>query len=214
MSVELMLGLSKPSFLIINERARKDFVIGVPHHAPAGTEKLPCPEHGVSDENAGFLGHCLADILDCCSVIACNYTIDVNKRLRSDYAVQIASWNPSVLVEIHGHGGNNAKYDIEISCGSKDRNENSKKLAESLSEEFKKKDELKYIRVCGDFHEIYFKASRTLTICDSRWLGFHIELPSSLRIPENSRIGKPNPAGYIFCSILADILLKSNWCDQ
>ena len=118
MSAELMLESTEPSLLIIEERRRKDIVVGVPHHAPAGIPKLPCPDHPDSDENAGFLGRYIAERLKCCSIIACNYPVDVNKFFRTDYTMQIASWNPKVLIEIHGHGGKNAKSDIEISSGS------------------------------------------------------------------------------------------------
>lgn len=109
MSAELMLEATETSLLIIEERARHDIVVGVPHHAPAGVSQLPCPEHRPSDENAGFIGRHLAERLGCCSVIACNYTIDANKHLRSDYTMQIAAWRPTVLIEIHGHGKTKSK---------------------------------------------------------------------------------------------------------
>ena len=90
MTVEQYLEATDASLLVIEERGQTDFVIGVPHHAPVGTPTLPCPEHENSDENAGFLGRYLAEKLDCCSAIACNYPIDVNKSLQSDYSMQIA----------------------------------------------------------------------------------------------------------------------------
>ena len=118
MDANSMLESTEQSFLIIENRARYDIVVGVPHHAPAGVPNLPCPEHSDSDENTGFIGRYLAEKLNCCSVIACNSTIDPNKHLRSDYAMQITAWSPSVLIEIHGHGKVRSKYDVEISCGS------------------------------------------------------------------------------------------------
>ncbi len=51
MNTKELLAAAGPSMLIIEERETTDIVIGVPHHAPAGTTKLPCPEHEVSDEN-------------------------------------------------------------------------------------------------------------------------------------------------------------------
>ena len=108
MNAESMLQ-SKDTYLITEERPSKDIVVGVPHHAPAGTPNLPCPEHIDSDENAGFLGRYLAETLGCCSIIACNSTIDVNKSSRSAYAVQIAQWNPKVLIEIFRVGSDAAK---------------------------------------------------------------------------------------------------------
>src|SRR5438874_1842201 len=98
LDLDAILALSKPSLLIIEERANKRIVIGVPHHAPAGAENLPCPEHPDADENAGFLGRYIAESLSCCSVIACNYPVDVNKFFRTDYSMQVAKWNAQVLV--------------------------------------------------------------------------------------------------------------------
>ena len=68
---------SKKSSLVIEERGNKNIVIGMPHHAPAGVDTLPC--NRFADENTGYLGRYIAENLDCCSIIACNYTIDVNK---------------------------------------------------------------------------------------------------------------------------------------
>jgi hypothetical protein len=36
MSVESMLAFTAASLLILEERRRKDIVVGVPHHAPGG----------------------------------------------------------------------------------------------------------------------------------------------------------------------------------
>ena len=88
-----MLESTEQSLLIIENRARYDIVVGVPHHAPAGVPNLPCPEHSDSDENTGFIGRYLAEKLNCCSVIACNSTIDPNKHLRqrlcdADYGME------------------------------------------------------------------------------------------------------------------------------
>jgi hypothetical protein len=56
MDVIKMLESTEQSLLITEKRDRSDIVVGVPHHAPAGTPTLPCPEHRDSDENAGFIG--------------------------------------------------------------------------------------------------------------------------------------------------------------
>ena len=102
MSAELMLECSTVSALIIEERKYSDIVIGVPHHAPMGIDKLKAKKKNgklkEADENAGFLGRYIAEKLDCHSIIACNYTFDVNKYFRSDYTMQIAQWNPTYLV--------------------------------------------------------------------------------------------------------------------
>ena len=78
MDVLKKLESTERSLLIAEKRKRSDLVIGVPHHAPAGTPTLPCPEHSDSDENTGIIGRHLAERLDCCSIIACNSTIAVS----------------------------------------------------------------------------------------------------------------------------------------
>ena len=206
MNVERILEFSEPSLLIIEERPRKDIVVGVPHHAPAGKSTLPCPEHRDSDENAGFLGHYLAEKLACCSIIACNYTVDVNKCDRSDYTMQIARWNPRVLVEIHGHAGKKTKG-VEISSGSSNR-AGSKALEEKLKAVLSTStsEVLKTISICGEYGELKFKARRTVTICDGRWLAYHMELPPQLRKASGNASGKPPQTGYQFCDALAKVL--------
>ena len=206
MSAELMLESVEPSILIIEERKRKDIVIGVPHHAPAGETTLPCIEHPDADENAGFFGRYLAERIGCCSVIACNYPVDVNKYFRTDYTMQIANWNPKVLIEIHGHGGQKARSDIEISSGGIDNEKFSMDLADRLLKSFSTLDELKSISVCGEYNEIYFKASSAVTISDGRWMPYHIELPPNLRKADNGVNGKPPKIGYQFCNFLAKAL--------
>jgi len=206
-NVESLLESAEPSLLVIEERSRKDIVVGVPHHAPAGTSTLPCPEHQVSDENAGFLGHYLAEKLDCCSIIACNYTIDVNKSLQSDYAVQIASWKPAVLVEIHGHGKEKARHDIEISSGSGVNSDCSETLAERLESVLSTSDGFKTISICGERDRLYYKASKAVTVSDERWVTYHIELPPELRKQPGDSMDVPR-AGYEFCDALAKVLTE------
>lgn len=204
MSTELMLE-TKTSVLIIEKRSHSNTVIGVPHHAPAGQSMLPCCQHPQADENAGFLGWYLAEKLDCCSVIACNYTVDVNKCLHTDYSMQIAAWNPRQLVEIHGHGGG-ACYNIEISSGGSHNDEHSKRLAAKLKIAFESDPDLKALTVCGEYEKLCFKAKQAVTICDGRWLPYHIELPPQLRKPPHATSGKPPETAYRFCDILAQAL--------
>ena len=206
MSAELMLETTEPSLLVIEERKRKGIVVGVPHHAPAGKLTLPCSEHPDADENAGFLGRYIAEKLKCCSIIACNYTVDVNKFFRTDYTMQIASWNPKVLIEIHGHAGKKANSDIEISSGSSHNDRFSKVLADKLVSSFSTVQELKGLSVCGEFSKLRFKASDTVTISDGRWVSYHIELPPVLRKPPNNVSGKPPDIGYQFCEFLIKAL--------
>ncbi len=207
MTIEWMLQSAEPSLLIIEERACKNFVVGVPHHAPAGTPTLPCLEHPNSDENAGFLGRYLAEKLGCSSIIACNYPVDVNKHHRSDYATQIAHWGPNVLIEIHGHGGINARSDIEISSGSAQRDRFSTALANRVRQALAASPAFSTLSICGEYKGLYFRASKSVTITDERWLAYHIELPPLLRKASETAGGKPPQAGYHFCDILAAALL-------
>jgi hypothetical protein len=205
MDAETLLEITDVSLLMIEDRPKKSIVVGVPHHAPAGKETLPCLEHQEADENAGYLGRYLAEKLRCCSVIACNYPIDSNKFLRSDYTMQIAAWNPKVLVEIHGHNGKKAKSSIEISSGA-EGGEQSKRLAERLSRSFEAEQELHGFSVGGDYQQIYFKASSAVTVSDGRWTAYHIELPPNLRKMIEGVDGKPPRSGFLFCDLLAQAL--------
>jgi hypothetical protein len=203
--IDSLLKMPSPSMLVIQERDSHKIVIGVPHHAPAGTVRLPC--NRVSDENCGYLGHLLAEKLRCSSIIACNYTIDVNKSLQTDYSMQIARWKPTVLVEIHGHGGGKVGSNtIEISSGTSTDNKFSMALAEELTTIFSDIERLKNISVIGDFHRIYFKATESVTITNTKWTSYHVELPPCLRKPKRVTGVKPPRLGYMFCESLAEAL--------
>jgi hypothetical protein len=206
MEPHAMLESTEPSLLIVEKRSRFDIVVGVPHHAPAGLPYLPCPEHSDADENTGYIGRRLAEHLDCCSVIACNAAIDPNKHLHSDYTMQIAAWDPRVLVEIHGHGKVRSQYDVEISCGSAEFTTFSERLAAGINQKISTDAELADVSVCGRFSSIYFRATRTLTITDTRWLAYHIELSSRLRKPDIGPTGPPTELAYRFCDHLAAVL--------
>jgi hypothetical protein len=209
MDANATLQSTQHALLIVEERSRSDVVIGVPHHAPAGQPRLPCPEHSDSDENVGFLGRRLAERLDCCSVIACNATIDPNKHLDSDYTRQIAAWRPHILIEIHGHGKVRTPYDVEISCGSDDDTGHAEKLAAAILRRISAQAEFVDVTVCGRFSDIYFRATRTLTITDTRWLAYHIELSSRLRKPAAGLTGPPTDRAYRFCDHLAATLRET-----
>ena len=198
MNAESMLQ-SKDTYLITEERPSKDIVVGVPHHAPAGTPSLPCPEHIDSDENAGFLGRYLAETLDCCSIIACNSTIDVNKSSRSAYAVQIEQWSPKVLIEIHGHGGTRANFNVEISSGSFINDPFSQRMATKLVDLISNIKDLKHLTIGGEYAKLHYKASKAVTISDGTWVAYHMELPPELRKASGSPGEKPPKAGYVFC---------------
>jgi hypothetical protein len=206
MNSESLLDITDVSLLVIRERPIKNIVVGVPHHAPAGKEVLPCLEHQEADENTGFLGRHLAERLRCCSVIACNYPLDSNKYFRSDYTMQIAAWNPKVLVEIHGHNGKKAHSDIEISSGGGANARFAETLAEKLAAAFGEHDELRSFSVGGTYVQIHYKASAAVTITGGRWVGYHIELPPKLRKMIAGLDTKPPQAGYVFCDVLAGVL--------
>jgi hypothetical protein len=207
--VRAKLESTDPSLLIVETRSRSDIVIGVPHHAPAGTPHMPCPEHSDSDENTGFLGRQLAEHFDCCSIIACNATIDPNKHLGSDYSRQVAAWCPRVLIEIHGHGKVRSPYDVEISCGSADYTAQAEALAAAINRRVSLHAEFADVTVCGRFSDIYFRATKTLTITDNRWLAYHIELSSRLRKPGIGLTGPPTLWAFRFCDHLAAALQET-----
>ena len=114
--------------------------------------------------------------------------------------VQIARWRPKVLIEIHGHGGKIAKYDIEISSGSSENDRYSHQIATKLAGIIAGADELKNLSISGQYSKLHFKASGSVTISDGRWIAYHIELPPALRKPSNSPSGKPPNIGYKFCN--------------
>jgi hypothetical protein len=205
----MMLESTEHSLLIREERSRSDIVVGVPHHAPAGVPTLPCPEHGDSDENTGFIGQYLARRLDCCSVIACNATVDPNKHPDSDYTLQIAAWRPRVLIEIHGHGIVRTPFDVEISCGSAEFTDHSEALAASVNRRLLADERFADVSVSGCFQDLYFRATKSLTITDGRWLAYHIELSSRLRKPAVGPTGMPTEFAYRFCDYLADALSEA-----
>jgi hypothetical protein len=120
--------------------------------------------------------------------------------------MRIAEWRPSVLIEIHGHGKVRSNYDVEISCGSAERQTYSEDLAAAINRKLSEDADLAGVSVCGHFADIYFKATKTLTITDARWLAYHIELSPRLRKPETGQRGKPTAFAYRFCDHLADAL--------
>lgn len=198
MQIENILNEEKNSILLFIPGDNTTIVIGVPHHAPQEVLVLPNDEHPVSDENAGFVGAALASLLNCPAIIACNYFMDVNKHKSSDYYKKIDGLKPKILTEIHGHSRNKAHFDIEISSGSLDRNFLSMALAEKLSERFLNEPLLQGYTISGDFNEIYFRATRSLSITSREWIAFHIELPRPIRASSDQHL--------LFCDLLAESL--------
>jgi hypothetical protein len=190
---EEILLVENASILLIETRKITDVIICAPHHAPGGVISLPCKEHPQSDENAGIIARKVAEKLNASSIIACNYHIDVNKNLGTDYSLQIAKWKPIFLIEIHGHSGerigrcnlgktkDEAKRGIEISSGSADQNRLSIEFARILQKKLSENPELKTLTTCGDFNNIHYTARSTATITSGNWKALHIELPPMLR---------------------------------
>jgi len=191
---EQILFLETESILLTEERERKDIVIGAPHHSVGGVKKLPCVEHPEADENSGFIARQIAETLKLSSIIACNYRVDPNKNLRTDYSMQIAQWTPKYLIEIHGHGAKVISDNlIEITAGSLTRNDFSKLFASTLQTKLASNEELKNYVVLGDFSKLHFKGTKSATITDERWKPLQIELPPSLRLnPTDNKL--PNYA--------------------
>jgi len=198
------LEISSPSMLVFEPRKHSNIVIGVPHHAPAGVTKLPCAEHGEADENVGFIGRYIAETLGSASIVACNYPIDVNKSLATDYSRIIASLKPQYLIEIHGHGNKLANFKVEISSGKKERTI-SETFANAILEESWLINELKDITISGNFDEIYFRATGSPTITTDSWTPLHIVLPPELRFARNNKSIRPPAVAYVF----ADCIVKA-----
>jgi len=198
MRVKDILNEKENSILLYLPGKNRGIVVGVPHHAPQEVLVLPNQEHPVSDENAGFIGAALAHLLNCPVIIACNYFMDVNKHRTSDYYKRIQSLEPTILVEIHGHSRNKARFDIEISPGSLKRNTWSLALAARLKEKLVNEPLLQDYTISGDFSKIYFQATRTLTITSPDWIAFHIELPRPMRASSEQYL--------LFCKNLAGVL--------
>jgi hypothetical protein len=202
---EDILFLKNASILLIEERERKDIIIGAPHHSVGGEKQLPCIEHPDADENTGFIARQIAEILKLSSVIACNYRVDPNKDLRTDYSMQIAQWAPKYLIEIHGHGAKAIKDDlVEITAGNIKRNEFSKAFSSALQTRFNSSAELKKYRALGDFSKLYFKGTKTATITDDRWMALQIELPPSLRLDPNDN-KPPTQAAALISALIETI---------
>jgi hypothetical protein len=190
--------------LIFQERDNQNIVIGVPHHAPAGIDKLPC--NRFADENTGYLGQYIADRLGCCCIIACNYTLDVNKDMENEFVRQVLQWNPRTYIEVHGHKRMRTQNDVEITCGCEERNKESKIIVEKLCDKCHNDEELNWLKICGDFNQIFFKGKTAKTIQYKGWFGILFELAPELRYTERQQGGEPPRIGYKFCDYLVEII--------
>ncbi len=181
MDIQSQLADKENEHLIVVNADAADLVIGVPHHAPLGMTYLPTPNQRDSDENAGYIGYQIAQALHCTCVIACNARFDPNKSAATPYYKAIAALQPRILVEIHGHGGEKAHFNIEISCGNINNNKSSTKLAGYLRTGMRGNPSFKEFTLSGDFELIHYRASQTITINTEQWIAFHVELPKKIR---------------------------------
>ncbi len=214
-SITDILKINDTSILISKINQKSDIVIGVPHHTPSGTFMMPCKNHIYGDQNTGYIGYNIAKKLGCNFLCACNYFIDSNKNYYdnySDYYTALEKCRPRYLVEIHGHGVEHCGDDIEISSGCKEQENYALKLKNEIlklidSEINKDKTneslkELKELNINADFDKIYYKAAKSSTIIDERWISYHIELPLLLRIEPND--GDIPEKGILFTKILCN----------
>lgn len=208
-----ILKINDTSILISKINRESDIVIGVPHHTPGGTFMMPCENHIYGDQNTGYVGYSIAKNLNCNFLCACNYFIDANKKQHnnySDYYMALERCNPKYLVEIHGHGVEYCGDDIEISSGCKEHEAYALKLKDEI-EKFidieveknktnKRLKELKKLNINANFDNIHYKAVKSSTIIDKRWISYHIELPLILRTESN--IKELPEKGVLFTKIL------------
>ena len=200
MAIKALLNDPTNSYLICQIGNNREILIAAPHHAPLGVSQLPCETHPTSDENTGWIAYHLSQKLDCGCLIAGNYFFDPNKHKTSDYFRRIESIKPKFLIEIHGHGGVSANFDLEISSGSRDKSYLSERMADYLQNSFAKIDHLKNYTISGDFEKIHFRATKSLTINTNLWTAFHIELPQKVREDEGQYMD--------FCDIAKESILK------
>jgi hypothetical protein len=195
------LDYNSGSLLLSQTNPKSNIVVGVPHHGPYRFSRMLCDRN--ADENAGYLGAYLFEKLDCSLIIANRYFCDPNKDETTDYCKFIAKTDPDMLVEVHGHGGTKAVYDIEISSGEFDK-EYSKKFAKKLAKKMKHHPELKKYTISGDYDKIYYTAQFSLTVTDKRWHTLHIELPRTLRKTNDSIY--PPAKGFQLMDLIVETL--------
>lgn len=213
-----ILKINDKSIFIADIKEKSNIVIGVPHHTPSGTVKMPCKDHPYGDENAGYVGAYIAEKLQSSFLCACNYFIDVNKKQNSnysDYYTALQRCNPKYLIEIHGHGMEHSGNDIEISSGCKKDEKYALELKEELekliNEKYSENNEdidlckLRGFNINANFDNVYFKATKSSTIIDKSWISYHIELPVILRIIPSEKNKLPS-YGEKFNEILYEVI--------
>jgi hypothetical protein len=79
-------------------------------------------------------------------------------------------------------------------------------MAATINHNLSEDGDLAGVSVCGRFDDLYFRATKTLTIADARWLVYHIALSPRSRKPANGHTGKPTGLAYRFANHLAAAL--------
>ncbi len=206
-----LLGMHKLSLLIADIKTESTITIGIPHHTSGGIRFMSGSEQRVGDDNAGYIGKYIADKLGSSLVCACNYFLDPNKNIYSDYSIAIAQSRPNYLIEIHGHGKTKTRHDVEISCGSSAKEDAAIELKLALERLIRSADQncpenrcLSQLEIAAAFDKIHFKATKTATIQDSRWLAYHIELSPRLRV--NCQTNAVPKIGYAFADLLCSAI--------
>jgi hypothetical protein len=122
----LALALARPDSLTVIERGGDArIVLGVPHHAPVGIERIALDRPGggrIADENAVLYALVCLDALAACGLGARLVVAgqardhDPNKDDASPYCRAALETKASLLVECHGAGAR-APHDLELSAG-------------------------------------------------------------------------------------------------
>lgn len=132
---ELDAALGRPNSLVwLQHGAAPAVVLGVPHHAPVGVERIALSRPGgsrIADENALLYALvCFAALAR--RQVACRLVIasqardhDPNKEPESPYCRAVLAAGARLLLECHGSGAR-APHDLELSAG---RNRHGRPLA-------------------------------------------------------------------------------------
>jgi len=127
---ELERTLAKPDRLIVLAHgARPDVLLGVPHHAPVGVDRIALERPAgsrIADENAVLYALVCFSALERLGV-GCRLVVasqardhDPNKDGASPYCRAVLPERARMLVECHGAGAR-APHDLELSAGCNDR---------------------------------------------------------------------------------------------
>jgi hypothetical protein len=228
---ELDEALAHPDRLVVLERgARPDVVLGVPHHAPVGVDRIALerPQGSrIADENAVLYALVCFSALEergvgCRLVIASQARDhDPNKDGASPYCRTALAERPRILVECHGAGAR-APHDLELSAGGNrlgDPLPLGRGLASALGVGFHVAAQTRpgtahALLVDADGREsptvLRFPALRTRSLLEAGARGIAaLHLEAKLRFRSaGPRIGAPTPSGARLGRALARVLAE------